>query len=79
MIVKTNLPSPSPVSPNGPSLFAFGNGFKDIKLIGLFGEDEVSPELLISRFNSNEMEAKLFTSALIIPLRAFQIPRRVVI
>lgn len=49
MIVNTNLTSPSPVSPTGPcSLFAFGNGFKDIKLIGLFGEDEVSPELLIS-------------------------------
>lgn len=68
MIMKTNLTSPSPVSSIGPCcLFTLGSGFKDIKLIGLFGEDEISPELLISGFNSNEIKAKLFTSALIIP------------
>lgn len=68
MIMKTNLTSPSPINPIGPCcLFTFGSGFKDIKLIGLFGEDEISPELLISGFNSNEIEDKLITSALIIP------------
>ena len=40
---------PQTVSPLGPcSVFAIGNGFKDIKLTGLFTEEEVSPEFLIS-------------------------------